>query len=167
MKNYFLIFVGVAALVVMVVIFNGAGGDILPSEDLEILSGEDIALSDEEFAVEFGVVEAASVVVALSAQNKSGESGTATLTDVDGKTKVVLKLSGTPSGVSQPAHIHTGACPNPGAVKYPLSYPVNGSSDTMLDVSLDTLKSQLPLAINVHKNSEELQVYVACGDVKM
>src|SRR3989338_9157106 len=104
------------------------------------------------------------VVVNLSQQNASGESGTATLMEVDGKVKVALKLTGAPTGVTQPAHIHVGKCPDVGAVKYPLTSSVDGVSETMLDVTLAQLNSELPLGINVHKSVEEAKVYVSCGD---
>lgn len=108
----------------------------------------------------------AEVTVILSQQNDSGESGTATMMEVDGKVKVMLNLTGVlPEGVEQPAHIHMGKCPDVGEVKYPLTSPVSGVSETMLDVTLDQLKSELPLAINVHKSSEEASVYVSCGDI--
>lgn len=109
---------------------------------------------------------ARTITVPLSSQNNSGESGTATLTDVNGKTNVVIAVSGAPSGVTQPAHIHTGTCAAIGAVTYPLTFPVNGKSETTLNVSLDTLLGQLPLAINIHKSVAESSVYVACGDIK-
>ncbi len=106
------------------------------------------------------------VTVTLSEQNKSGESGTATLTEVNGKVKVTLKMTGA-GAVAQPAHIHVGVCPDVGAVKYPLTSVVNGMSETMLDVTLAQLKSQLPLGINVHKSAAEAKVYVSCGDLKL
>ncbi|KKW20050.1 MAG: Cu-zn Superoxide dismutase [Parcubacteria group bacterium GW2011_GWA2_51_10] len=106
-----------------------------------------------------------SITVALNTQNNSGESGTATLTDSGGKTIVTLALSGAPEGTAQPAHIHTGSCANIGGVLYPLVFPVNGVSETTLDVSLDVILSQLPLALNVHKSPDEVNVYVACGDL--
>ncbi len=107
------------------------------------------------------------ISVTLSEQNKSGESGTATLMEVDGKVKVTLKLTGAPTGVAQPAHIHVGACPDVGAVKYPLTSPIDGMSETVLDVTLAQLKSELPLGINVHKSGDEVKVYVSCGDLKL
>lgn len=108
------------------------------------------------------------VTVNLAAQNNSGESGTATLTEMEGgKTKVVLNLSGAPQGIVQPAHIHAGACPNPGAVVFPLTFPTNGQSETILDVSLrDGILGRLPLAVNVHKSASEANVYFSCGDIK-
>lgn len=107
------------------------------------------------------------VTVTLSEQNNSKEEGVATLMEVDGKVKVSLKLTGAPTAVTQPAHIHVGACPDVGAVKYPLTSPVDGISETILDVTLAQLKSQLPLGINVHKSEAEAKVYVSCGDLAL
>lgn len=105
--------------------------------------------------------------ITLSEQNDSGESGTATLSEVDGKVKVILKLIGAPKDITQLAHIHVGECPDVGAVKYPLTSPVNGVSETMLDATLAQLKAELPLGINVHKSAEEAKVYVSCGDLTL
>jgi len=105
------------------------------------------------------------MMVTLAAQNDSDETGTATLEEVDGKTVVTIALEGQSTGANQPAHIHTGACPTPGAVVYPLTNVVNGASETTLDVSLADLKAQLPLAVNVHKSAAESKVYVSCGDL--
>lgn len=106
------------------------------------------------------------VMVVLTEQNNSKELGTATLMEVNGKVKVVLKMTGAPD-VSQPAHIHVGACPEVGAVKYPLTNVMNGMSETTLDVTMAQLKSELPLGINVHKSQPEAKVYVSCGDLKL
>lgn len=104
-------------------------------------------------------------VVVLDPQNGSGEMGTASLTPVDGKTKVILKLTGAPKDVSQPAHIHTGTCATIGAVKYPLAFPKNGESETMLDIPLDSLLNELPLVVNVHKSPQEAGIYYSCGNI--
>lgn len=106
------------------------------------------------------------MTVVLNAQNASGETGTATLIESAGKTTVDINLSGAPSNLSQPAHIHAGACPTPGNIIYPLTNVVNGASKTVLDVDLATLRAQLPLAVNVHKSASEAKVYVSCGDLK-
>ncbi len=105
------------------------------------------------------------IVVTMSALNASGETGTATLSDVEGKAKVVINLAGAPLGLPQPAHIHVGSCPNPGAVKYPLSNVIDGKSETMLSISIDQLLKELPLAVNVHKSAADLKTYVSCGDI--
>lgn len=107
----------------------------------------------------------------FAAQNNSGLSGTATLEERDGKVKVELEVKAT-AGIlgavlaAEPAHIHLGACPNVGAVKYPLSPVVNGKSETTLNISLADLRANLPLAINVHKSVAEIGVYIACTDIK-
>lgn len=104
-------------------------------------------------------------VVSLQAQNDSGQAGVATLSDVNGKTKVVIKVPTSASGVAQPAHIHAGACPTPGDVIYPLTAVVDGKSETILDVSLQTLAGKYPLAINVHKSKDEAKIYTSCGNL--
>jgi hypothetical protein len=113
--------------------------------------------------------EKASVkTVTLQAQNNSGQSGTAVLTEMDDSTvKVILNMRGGSFTAPQPAHIHVGVCPNPGAVQYPLTNVVNGSSETTLNVNMDTLMASADqLAINVHKSAAEASVYTACGNVK-
>jgi len=107
-----------------------------------------------------------SVTVKLNAIGTSGQSGTATLTREDGDTRVVLSMTGEPTGASQPTHFHSGSCANLGAVKYPLNDLVNGASSTKLDLSLDELLANLPLALNTHKSASEMAVNMACGDMK-
>ena len=105
------------------------------------------------------------VVVNLLEQNESGESGAATITEVEGGVKVVLSLTGAPEGVVQPAHIHVNSCADIAGVQYPLEFPTDGSSETILEVSMAELQAGLPLSVNVHKSAEEASVYVACGDI--
>lgn len=65
----------------------------------------------------------------------------------------------------QPAHIHEGTCadlnPQPA---FPLQDVVNGSSETDVNISLDDLTIS-SYAVNVHKSAEEVDTYVACGDI--
>ena len=107
------------------------------------------------------------ITIQLNEQNNSSESGTATLTEENGKVKVTLNIANTPNGVSQPAHIHVGSCPNPGDVKYPLTSVVNGVSETTLGVSLAELRALQPIAINVHKSAPEIKTYVSCGNLTL
>jgi CHRD domain len=104
------------------------------------------------------------VTVPFKAQNKSGETGTATLTADGNKTRVEIALSGAPA-TAQPAHVHDGSCANiDPKPKHPLTSVVNGKSTTTLDVPLAQLTGG-NLAINVHKSAAELTTYVACGDI--
>lgn len=105
------------------------------------------------------------MTVTLLEQNKSKQAGIATITELGNKVSVKLQIAGASSS-AEPAHIHLGKCPKPSEVKYPLTDVVGGISETMLDVSMSTLKSMLPLAINVHKSKAEIQTYVACGDLQ-
>jgi Ni,Fe-hydrogenase III small subunit len=118
----------------------------------------------EEIAEEVGVPQE---VVVLGEQNESGQVGTATLTEEDGRVTVSINVTGGDEEVPQPAHIHMGTCPNPGEVIYPLSNVVDGDSETTLEVTMEDLKSKMPLAINVHKSARESGVYVACGNLSL
>lgn len=102
----------------------------------------------------------------LTQVSNSTESGKAILEEVGGKVQVTLSLTGAPKGAAQPAHVHAGGCPGVGTVKYPLTTALDGRSETILSVSLDQLKKELPLAINIHKSQPEAKVYVSCGDLK-
>jgi hypothetical protein len=104
------------------------------------------------------------LTVTLNAQNNSGETGTATLTNVTDGVQVVVALKGAPS-TAQPAHIHTGTCADLKGVVYPLTSVTNGSSTTVVKgITIDQLLKS-PMAINVHKSAADLATYVACGNI--
>ncbi len=103
------------------------------------------------------------LTVPLGEQNGSGVSGTATLTDLGGSVRVDIAVS--PGGnANMPAHIHTGACPNPGAVKFPLSNVVDGRSTTVVQGSFAEVAAT-GQAVNLHKSPQEIPNYTACGDI--
>jgi hypothetical protein len=109
-----------------------------------------------------------SFTVALTSQNNSGVSGEVVFRELNGKVMVSLDLIGFTPGVSLPAHIHAGSCASLApAVTYPLINPTNGKSDTILDVSLAELRSQLPLAVNLHKSQQEPKTYISCGNLSL
>jgi len=106
------------------------------------------------------------MTVSLGQQNGSGESGSATLTKVGDRTKVVINLqSSSATAISQPAHIHKGSCakldPTP---QYALTNVRGGKSATTVNAKLDDLRKG-SYAINVHKSMADLKTYVACGDI--
>ena len=103
------------------------------------------------------------ITLTLKPVNNSNQVGTATLAFENGKLKVTINLSGYTKDVTQPAHIHMGECPGVGSVKYPVTPVVNGISVTILAVTLENLKKELPLAINVHKSAAEVSIYTSCG----
>lgn len=106
------------------------------------------------------------ILITLDPQQNSTESGTAQLSEVDGKVIVTLNLMGYPSSTPQPAHIHDGSCPNVGAIKYSLSDVINGKSETVLNTTLKQLMSELPLLVNIHKSQTESKIYSSCGDIR-
>lgn len=104
------------------------------------------------------------LTIPLAAQNSSGESGTATLTQTGAGLKVVVSLDHATG--SQPTHIHEGTCAklNP-APKWPLENTVNGKGTTTLaGVTIAQLLAG-KYAINVHKSATDLKDYVACGAI--
>jgi len=105
------------------------------------------------------------LTVAIHEQNGSGESGTATLTQMGADVKVVLAIKGAPATTPQPAHIHDGTCADLKGVVYPLSNVVNGSSTTTVKgVTIDKLLDG-KYAINVHESAANIGKYVACGEI--
>lgn len=126
---------------------------------------EDVMMKKEEEGAMMKKEETKSYTVTMKEQNGSKQIGTATIVDVDGKAKVTVKVTAGTKDIPQPAHIHIGACPTPGAVAYPLSGVVNGMSETTLSISTTELMSKLPLAVNVHKSADDAKTYVSCGDI--
>lgn len=103
--------------------------------------------------------------IPMHAQNGSGEYGSATLTDLHGRTRVNITLQHENTTGNQPAHIHFGTCAhlNP-APKYPLKNVVLGHSNTIVDVPIQTILHG-GMAINVHESKEDIGKYVSCGDI--
>jgi hypothetical protein len=154
MKNNWIILIVIAVILVVGYLFLTSNKTVTsPPVDEQVVSEPEL--------------EAGSESVVLSEQNDSGELGTASLVGVDGQVVVTLSLTGFEVGVEQPAHIHIGACPDVGAVSYPLTNVVDGVSVTTLDVTLEQLKGEQPLAINVHESTDNPQNYVSCGDLAL
>lgn len=110
---------------------------------------------------------AAITSVLLSEQSDLGQSGTAIFREnAEGNLVVIMTLTGGTFADPQPAHIHLGSCPSPGAIKYALANVVGGKSETVIDTTWAALVAAgEKLAINVHKSSAESKVYTACGDL--
>ncbi len=107
-----------------------------------------------------------SMTVTMTAQNGSGEDGTATIT-TKGDADVVVMLdlkNGTTA--PQPVHIHKGSCANlDPKPDFPLTNLVNGKSETEVMVSPAELNKG-GYAINAHKSASDINTYVSCGDIK-
>ncbi len=88
------------------------------------------------------------------------------LTEVNGKTTVVVVLDNDPATVPHPTNINFGSCPTPGKIKYTLNNVISNRSETKIDATLDQIKSLLPMAIVVNKSAIEPQTILSCGDLK-
>ncbi|MBI2965390.1 MAG: DUF4331 family protein, partial [Chloroflexi bacterium] len=121
-----------------------------------------------EFVVDrFGLVNGGDAIeVALNARNNSGQTGKAVLRASGDNTVVTISVTPSPSGASQPAHIHKPSpCDKLGGVDYPLTSVVNGQSVTTVKAKLSDILSQ-PRAINIHKSGKEASIYTSCGELK-
>lgn len=110
-----------------------------------------------------GTPKPSSLLVQLQEQNFSGEDGTATLTAENGKTRVVVDMASV-AGSAQPAHIGKGTCSSSASTPvYPLHDIVHGTSTTLVNASLESLKQGY--VIDVNRSSEKIHHGVACGDI--
>ncbi len=113
-----------------------------------------------------GAATPTTVTFPMKALNASGETGTATVTQVATGVKVVVALKGAPE-TAQPTHIHIGTCGNINkAPEYPLTNTVDGKSTTVVKgVTLAQLLAG-HYAVNVHKSATAIGTYVSCGNIK-
>lgn len=105
----------------------------------------------------------------FSANNPAQQLGTALIQLIgqdEDQVGVTLKFEDLAQETAQPAHIHLGSCAELGGIAYPLNAVENSFSQTILNVSIDQLRSQVPLAINTHQSEQELNRYIACADIK-
>jgi opacity protein-like surface antigen len=120
------------------------------------------------------VAATSTLTVPLQEQNGSGESGTATLTQVGNDVKVDVSLKGQPSRVlwngetyasaAQPAQLGGGSCGETKGVVYSLGTVQYGKATTVLKgVTIDQLlKGSYAINVNSTGNSAK---NVACGNV--
>lgn len=104
------------------------------------------------------------VVATLGAGRDENQPGAAALVDRGTQTEVILSIAPGPAGVGQPVHVHEGTCPGVGAVAFPLTNIVDGTSTTLLDAPFASVVTGTR-SINVHKSQEEIAVYVSCGAI--
>ena len=101
----------------------------------------------------------------LYAQNRRGETGTATFEQIPAGVKIVVKMAGGQNG-TQPIHIHTGTCANLNPEpKYALTNIVRGTSTTTIPgITIgDLIKGNY--VIDVHESSANIKRYVACAAI--
>src|SRR5919198_375486 len=95
-------------------------------------------------------------------RDESTGTGTATLTNMGSQTQVVLRVAATNREML--AHIHVDSCPGVGAVVFPLTNVVNGTSTTVINAPLSEVLAQ-GRAINLHKSPADSGIYVGCGNL--
>lgn len=154
-------------------VWSGSYGTPDRYKEVSVMRIQSFAISTRRVIATF--VFLASLV--LATQAVSAQQGTATPLDTEGGT------------AAHPAHIHNGTCENLGDVVYPLAdvaplsagatpaaspaamdmgsasdQVVVAESTTILEVSLDEILGG-EHAINVHESADNIQNYIACGNL--
>ncbi|MBC5804699.1 MAG: CHRD domain-containing protein [Candidatus Eremiobacter antarcticus] len=106
------------------------------------------------------------ITLRMHSQHRSGESGTATLTDLGGnQTRVVIHVDSENTTGDQPAHVHPGTCKHLNPIpRYVLHNVVLGRSNTVIDAPMSKLLGG-HWSINVHESKDNLKRYVSCGTI--
>lgn len=103
------------------------------------------------------------LTIDLMELNDSGITGAAAFVEEGGNVGVGVALTGS-TGV-HPGHIHSGTCDDLGAVVYPLTNVEGGISSTLVEgVTIEDLLAE-PHAVNLHMSAQDIETYVACGDI--
>lgn len=105
-------------------------------------------------------------IAQLSEMNSSGITGEAILTEYENNLFVAIKLVDYTPNISLPAHIHYGTCEELGEIIYPLMDVDSGESVTEIDTNFKELKKLTPIAINIHKSSNQMGTSVSCAQLK-
>ena len=123
------------------------------------------------------------VTVVMNAQNNSGQSGTATLTELGSGTRVVVVIRKSEFGEKQPSHLHSGRCGEIGPRQDSYSRGLGsiekaepstmkgvpptdggfGASSSEVDLTLRELTNG-DWVINVH-DAQDFSLYVSCGNI--
>ena len=101
------------------------------------------------------------ITIPMGPGRDGSQTGTAVLTEQGTQTIVAIDIQ--PAMGDQASHVHDGACPSVGTIRYPLNSVVNGRSTTTLNVELVNLQ-RTRLAINVHRGTDITQ-YTSCGNI--
>lgn len=150
--------------IAIVIIVLGAGAWILFSKSLQ----KQPSLQGQAVPASSSLSQIYSIPL-FSSNNPAQQLGTAWVQSIGqdkGQIEVTLKFEVLVQQTAQPAHIHLGSCAELGKIAYSLNAVENGFSQTILNVSIDQLRSQVPLVLNTHKSEEELNIYVACVDIE-
>ena len=157
----------------LVVVLIAVGFIIAVVERLD-LNNEESAPAQQTQGFAQPVVATEIGSVKLIEQNNSGQRGSVTVKDWNGKAAVKINLdvegfedASRPEEEeeeTQPAQLRAGTCQNPGDVKYELENVFDGGGETVLDMDLAQFTATLPLSVTVQKSSTDPTIIV-CGEI--
>ena len=104
-------------------------------------------------------------IFALRAVGGSGEYGTVALKPVGEQTAVEVHVVNVPRGQIQTVHIHRGTCAKVAwPITYPLSPLIDGASESIIDVPLDTILAS-PAVVHVHRSYQSEHRSLSCANL--
>lgn len=113
-----------------------------------------------------GFVKAEKAICNMIELNNSGQFGTATFTQVERDTEVVIDISpGSSENDPQPAAVHDGTCDNLRSARWELEGVVGGMSTSLIKDIPFSLIQFSKHAVAVFKSEAENDVLVACGNL--
>lgn len=98
--------------------------------------------------------------VVLKSGDNPSEYGIAVFGKSENKTKVSIKMINFSNGIPQNASIYKGTCDNLEETKHGLANVANGSSESTLDITVDELINEFPLALVIGN-----AVTLSCTDI--
>ena len=103
-------------------------------------------------------------IISLEELNKSGQTGTATFTEMSGgKTAVKVFLSKPNSATPQSVAIYEGSCKKMGKQLHSLSTASSAYSDTVLNISIDALLTSGEQSVYLYEKVPSAST--ACGTI--
>ncbi|MBI2966158.1 MAG: hypothetical protein HYY34_08150 [Chloroflexi bacterium] len=103
------------------------------------------------------------IKIYLSEATGQYQTGSATITDLGGKTQVLVNVAPAMAN-AQPIHIHIGTCDAVGTISDKLENVVVGKSVTEIDRPLAEIAAGGKV-VNVHLSASEIRTYTACGEI--
>lgn len=106
------------------------------------------------------------LAVYLKAMNHYKQTGSASLTEKNGRVTIGISTTGEPKNVVQFANIYSGTCESLGNIKFPLANIINGSSQTDLETTIVNLQNSGPLALNINRTQGDNKNSVSCANLE-
>ena len=145
----------------LVLIFVASGAYSILRNNVKAPSNEGQILKD----VKPSPIAKTGIYLVLSEENKSGQTGLASIFEKKNTVYVDVKLV-MPAFTNELAGLYLGTCQKIGQLKFSLADVINGSSTTNLNLNIDKINQLLPMALVINRIEGNPSTVVACGEIK-